>query len=68
MDICVGTAVENTVRVTIGAILCLADMLGIPNGIIATLNQVRKKISNFAQCPRTDLSKRFLPKHNTTTE
>ena len=47
MGICVQTVVENMVRVTIGAPLCLADMLGIPNGIIATLNQVRKKIISF---------------------
>ena len=47
MDICVRTAVENTVGISIGAILSLADMLGIPVGIIATLKQVRKKIINF---------------------
>ena len=47
MDICVRTAVESTIRITIGAILCLVDMLGIPVGIIATLNQVRKKIIIF---------------------
>ena len=48
MDICVRrTAVENTVWITIGALLFLANMLGILVGIIATLNQVRKKIINF---------------------
>ena len=47
MDICVGTAVENTVRFTIGAPLCLADMLGVPIGIIATLKKVRKEMINF---------------------
>ena len=47
MDICVGTGVEKMEQTTIGAILSLADMLGIPIGIIATLNQVRKKITNF---------------------
>ena len=48
MDIYVQrTAVENTVWITIGALLFLANMLGILVGIIATLNQVRKKIINF---------------------
>ena len=47
MDICVGTGVEKMEQTTIGAILSLADMLGILIGIIAILNQVRKKIINF---------------------
>ena len=41
------TAVEKMEQTTIGAILSLADMLGFPIGIIATLNKVRKKIINF---------------------
>ena len=46
------TAVEKTVRLTIGAPPCPTDMLGIPNGIIASLNQVRKK-NNFVDTLRT---------------
>ena len=46
-----------------GPQLFLKSLLGILNILPAT----GRKTTTEAQCPRTDLSKRFLPKQMTTT-